>query len=67
MACSTQNNKTSSKHAKNVVSLGQRQINITRNATGPKMGRRIEENFNLKGSSPIGHKWPFIYFLFYLV
>ena len=32
-----------------------------------KVGRRIAENFNLKRSSPIGHKWLFIYFLFYLV
>ena len=47
MACSTQNSKTLSKHAKKVVSLGQRFINITRNAISPKSG--IAENFNLKG------------------
>ena len=49
MVWSTQNSNNSSKYAKKFVSLGQRYINITRNAIGPKVGRRIAENFNLKG------------------
>ena len=51
MACSTQNSKTSSNHAKKQVSLGQRQINIKRNAIGPKRGQkafnRLGTYFNL--------------------
>ena len=39
MACSTQNVKTSAKHAKTLVVLGQRHINITRNPIGPKSGQ----------------------------
>ena len=38
MACSTKTGKTSSKHAKTLVILGQRHLNTTRNATGPKKG-----------------------------
>ena len=39
MVCSIQNSKTSLKHAKKLVSLGQRHINITRIAIGPKSGQ----------------------------
>ena len=45
----TQNSNNSSKCAKTLVSLGQRYINITRNAIGPKSGQKGNENFNLKG------------------
>ena len=40
MVWSTQNSNNSSKDAKKLVSLGQRYINITRNATGPKSGQK---------------------------
>ena len=40
MAFPTQNSKTSSKHAKKLLSLWQRHINITRNAIGPKGGQK---------------------------
>ena len=41
MACSTQNSKTLSKHAKKLVSLVQRHINITKNAIGPKSPKKV--------------------------
>ena len=52
MACSTQNSRKSLKHAKELVSLGQRHINITRNAIGPKSGQKDCRKFKLERSSP---------------
>ena len=46
---------------------GQRYINITRNAIGPKSGQKDCRKFKLERSSPIGHKSVFVSFLFYLV
>ena len=45
----------------------QRQLNITRNAIGPKSGQKSADNLKLERSSPIWHKWLFVYFIFYLV
>ena len=58
MAYSTQNSKPSSKQSKKVVSLGQRHINITRNAKlVQNVSRRIAENFNLKGLHRLDINW----------